>query len=55
MTTIRIARGADAAAIHAIYAPHVTGGVATFETVVPSVGAMRERIRDHLPDYPWLV
>ncbi|MDO1527959.1 GNAT family N-acetyltransferase [Fulvimonas sp. R45] len=52
---IRIARDDDAAAIHAIYAPHVTGGVATFETVLPDVEAMRERIRARLPQYPWLV
>lgn len=53
--TIRIAREADAAAVHAIYAPHVTDGVATFETVLPGVDAMRERIRARLPQYPWLV
>jgi phosphinothricin acetyltransferase len=52
---IRIARDEDAAAIHAIYAPHVSEGVATFETVLPGVGAMRERIRARLPHYPWLV
>jgi L-amino acid N-acyltransferase YncA len=51
---IRIARETDAAAIHAIYAPHVTEGVATFETVLPGVDAMRERIRARLPHYPWL-
>lgn len=52
---IRIAREADAAAIHAIYAPHVTDGMATFETVLPGVDAMCERIRARLPHYPWLV
>jgi phosphinothricin acetyltransferase len=52
---IRIARAADAAAIHAIYAPHVENGVATFENVLPGVGAMRERILARLPLYPWLV
>ncbi|MBD8872897.1 GNAT family N-acetyltransferase [Rhodanobacter sp. DHB23] len=51
---IRTAHEADAAAIHAIYAPHVTDGVATFENVVPGVDAMRERIRARLPHYPWL-
>lgn len=55
MPTIRIAREADATAILAIYAPHVTDGVATFETALPEVDAIRLRIRDHLPDYPWLV
>lgn len=52
---IRIAREADAAAIHAIYAPHVTDGVATFETALPGADAMRERIRARLSHYPWLV
>jgi L-amino acid N-acyltransferase YncA len=52
---IRIARDEDAAAIHAIYAPSVTDGVATFETELPGVDAMRERIRARLQHYPWLV
>ncbi len=52
---IRIAREADAAAIHAIYAPHIATGVATFETALPGEDAMRERIRTRLPHYPWLV
>lgn len=52
---IRIARDEDAAAIHAIYAPSVTEGSATFETVLPGVDAMRERIRARLQHYPYLV
>jgi phosphinothricin acetyltransferase len=52
---IRIARDEDAAAIHAIYAPSVTDGVATFETELPGVDTMRERIRTRLRHYPWLV
>jgi len=52
---IRTARDDDAAAIHAIYAPSVTAGVATFETELPGVEAMRERIRSRLQHYPWLV
>lgn len=52
---IRIARDEDAAAIHAIYAPCVSAGTATFETVLPDVDAMRERIRSRLRHYPWLV
>ncbi len=55
MATIRIAREQDAEAIHAIYAPHVTDGVATFENVVPGTAAMRERLLARLPLYPWLV
>lgn len=52
---IRIARDEDAAAIHAIYAPSITDGVATFETELPGVAVMRERIRARLQHYPWLV
>ena len=52
---IRIARDEDAAAIHAIYAPSITDGVATFETELPGIAAMRERIRLRLRHYPWLV
>lgn len=52
---IRIAGDEDAAAIHTIYAPSVSTGTATFETTLPSVDAMRERIRSRLQHYPWLV
>lgn len=52
---IRIAQPRDAEAIHAIYAPHISDGVATFETVLPGAEAMHERIRARLPQYPWLV
>ena len=52
---IRTARGEDAAAIHAIYAPSVSAGVATFETELPGVETMRERLRARLQHYPWLV
>ncbi|WP_426702570.1 GNAT family N-acetyltransferase [Rhodanobacter sp. Col0626] len=52
---IRTARDEDAAAIHAIYAPSITEGVATFETELPGVDVMRERIRVRLQHYPWLV
>ncbi|MCX7513482.1 GNAT family N-acetyltransferase [Frateuria sp. STR12] len=52
---IRIAGPDDAAAIHAIYAPSVTHGVATFETTPPGVVAMRDRIEARLAHYPWLV
>jgi L-amino acid N-acyltransferase YncA len=52
---IRIAHTDDAAAIHAIYTPSVMEGVATFETELPGVEAMRERIVGRLRHYPWLV
>src|SRR5690606_36342391 len=51
---IRIAHPDDAAQIHAIYAPSVTHGAATFETALPGVPAMRERIVQRLAQYPWL-
>lgn len=52
---VRMARDEDANAIHAIYAPSVTDGVSTFETVLPGVEVMRARIRERLQHYPWLV
>ncbi len=52
---IRVATLEDAEAIHAIYVPSVIHGTATFETAVPEVEAMRERIRSRLQHYPWLV
>lgn len=52
---IRMADIDDAEAIHAIYAPSVTSGTATFETALPGRDTMRERIRARLQHYPWLV
>jgi len=52
---LRVAAPADAAAIRAIYAPHVTDSAVSFETEVPSVETMAQRIRERLPTYPWLV
>ena len=52
---IRPAREEDAQAIHDIYAPSVLDGVATFETVLPDVEAMCERLRARLQHYPWLI
>lgn len=52
---IRVATGSDAAAFHDIYAPHVLTGAATFETALPGVHAMRERVLGRLDQYPWLV
>jgi L-amino acid N-acyltransferase YncA len=51
---IRIAHADDAAAVHDIYTPSVLDGVATFETELPGVDAMRERILGRLKQYPWL-
>jgi len=52
---IRIAHDDDSSAIHAIYAPFVVSSAVTFETEVPSVEAMRQRVRTRLEHYPWLV
>lgn len=52
---IRSATPADAAAIRAIYAPHVTDSATSFETEVPSVDEIRRRIEAILPTHPWLV
>ena len=45
----------DAAAIAAIYAPSVDGGVASFEAAPPTVDEMERRIAEGALEYPWLV
>lgn len=55
MIGIRAARPEDAAAIAAIYAPHVLTGVVSFETEVPDTRTMRRRIEAADGYYPWLV
>src|SRR5947209_15628470 len=45
----------DAAACAAIYAPHITAGVASLEERAPEPGEMANRIRTISRDYPWLV
>ena len=52
---IRLARPADAAAINAIYTPHISDGVASFETMPPTDTEMAERIRRAVGERPWLV
>jgi L-amino acid N-acyltransferase YncA len=51
---IRIAHADDAAAVHAIYVPAVTDSAITFETELPGIEAMRQRILTRLQHYPWL-
>lgn len=54
--TVRDAGTTDLPAITALYGRDVTGGTATFETSVPTLDAMMERlaaVRGH--DLPWLV
>lgn len=45
----------DAAACAAIYAPHITAGVASLEERAPEPHEMGDRIRAIARDYPWLV
>lgn len=52
---IRAATAADAAAVAAIYAPHVTHGNASFELEAPTGEVMAERIQGTLRTHPWLV
>ena len=52
---IRLATAADAAAIRAIYAPHVEESAVSFETAVPSVAEVASRIGGTLRTHPWLV
>lgn len=54
-TTVRLARGTDAAAVAAIYAPMVDGTAVSFETTPPDADEMRDRITRTLPTWPWLV
>lgn len=53
--TLRLATEADAEAIQRIYAPYVEDTAITFELEPPSTTEIRERIRETLTDYPWLV
>lgn len=55
MIAIRAARPEDAAAIAAIYAPHVLTGTATFEIEAPDARQMRSRMAASDGLYPWLV
>lgn len=55
MISIRVATTGDAAAIAAIYAPHVTAGVASFEEFAPDAEEMEARIERVLEFHPWLV
>ena len=53
--SIRLAGQADAAAIAAIYAPHVASSAASFETTPPSTQDVATRIAETAEMYPWLV
>lgn len=55
MIAIRAAEPADAAAIAAIYAPHVLTGTVSFEIEPPDARTMRTRMAASDGLYPWLV
>ena len=55
MIRIRLAEDRDAEAIAAIYAPHVTRGVASFEETAPDADEIRARMAKIAGQYPWLV
>lgn len=55
MIGIRAAEPGDAAAIAAIYAPHVLTGTVSFETEPPDARAIAKRMAASEGLYPWLV
>lgn len=55
MIAIRAAQPGDAAAIAAIYAPHVLIGAASFEEEAPDAETMRSRMDASQGLYPWMV
>lgn len=55
MIGLRAAAPEDAAAIAAIYAPHVRGGIVSFEVDPPDAAAMAARMAAGGGLYPWLV
>ncbi len=55
MIALRAATLGDAAAIAAIYAPHVLGGVVSFEVEPPDAAAIAARMAASDGFYPWLV
>ena len=55
MIGVRAATPEDAAAIAAIYAPHVLAGTVSFETEAPDARTMRTRMASAQGLYPWIV
>ena len=53
--TIRKATPEDAERLLAIYTPHIEDTAITFEYDVPTVEEFRQRIKDTLREYPYLV
>jgi phosphinothricin acetyltransferase len=55
MVEIRMALPADAGGILEIYAPHVKDSFCTFESEVPSLEEMEDRIHKAIQYRPWIV
>lgn len=55
MSRVRPCTPSDAAALCAIYNPHVLHGIATFEQEPVGEAEMRRRIRERMRSHPWLV
>lgn len=53
--SLKLATDADAAAIAAIYAPHVLHSATSFELVPPDAEEMAGRVRALVATHPWLV
>ena len=53
--SLRVAQVSDAQAIRDIYAPWVRDSAVSFETEVPTVETMTQRIAKLLPTHPWIV
>jgi L-amino acid N-acyltransferase YncA len=45
----------DAGAVRSIYSPFITDNATSFETEVPSITVIEDRIRSIYEQYPWLV
>ena len=55
MIEVRLATIEDASQIREIYAPSIFNAATSFETDVPSVIEMQNRIETILQKYPWIV
>jgi len=54
-TEVRMAKKEDASQILEIYSPSILTSTTSFETMVPSVADMQNRIEACLQKYPWIV
>jgi L-amino acid N-acyltransferase YncA len=55
MVELRVAVPSDARGILEIYAPHVQGSFCTFETEIPSIEEISQKIEKYTQSKPWLV